>query len=80
MPDQNDTAEDDEVLYDGANMHILESQRELVQKNMPEHDNIHPTPKVQSSKMNELASHVQKGEDTLKKAAESVGVGRCLPS
>ena len=35
MPDQNDTAEDDEMLYDGASMHILESLRELAKKNMP---------------------------------------------
>ena len=35
MPDQNDTAEDDEMLHDGASMHILESLRELAKKNMP---------------------------------------------
>ena len=34
MPDQNDTAEDDEMLHDGASLHILESLRELSKKNM----------------------------------------------
>ena len=35
MPDQDDSAEDDEMLHDGANVHILESPRELAKKNMP---------------------------------------------
>ena len=32
MPDANDAAEDDEVLHDGANLHILESLRELARR------------------------------------------------
>ena len=35
MPDQNDTTEDDEMLHDGASLHILESLRELAKKNLP---------------------------------------------
>ena len=34
MPDQNDTAEDDEMLHDGASLHILKNLRELAKKNM----------------------------------------------
>ena len=73
MPDQNDTAEDDETLHDGASLHILESLRELAKKNMPNTVTFIPHRKrkrfarVYSSKMNELASHMQRGEDTLKR-------------
>ena len=35
MSDQNDTAEDDEMLHDGACLHVLESLREMAKKNMP---------------------------------------------
>ena len=71
MPDQNDTAEDDEMLHDGASLHILESLRELAKKNMPNTTTFIPHrmrkrfARVYSSKMNELASHMQRREDTL---------------
>ena len=73
MPDQNDTAEDDEMLHDGASLHILESLRELAKKSMPNtktfipHRNRKRFARVYSSRMNELASHMQRGEDTLKR-------------
>ena len=62
MPDQNDTAEDGEMLRDGASLHILESLRELAKKNMPNTITFIPHrmrkrfARVYSSKMNELAS------------------------
>ena len=73
MPDQNDTAEDDEMLHDDASLHILESLRELAKKNMPNTITFIPHrmrkrfARVYSSKMNELASHMQRREDTLKR-------------
>ena len=71
MPDQNDTAEDDEMLHDAASLHILESLRELAKKNLPNTITFIPHrmrkrfARVYSSKMNELASHMQRREDTL---------------
>ena len=64
MPDQNDTAEDGEMLQDCASLHILESLRELAKKNMPNTNNIHPTPndkEICSSLQlkDEFASHMQ---------------------
>ena len=35
MPDQSDTAADDEMLHDDANLRNLESLRELAKKNLP---------------------------------------------
>ena len=73
MPDQNDTAEDDEMLHDGASLHFLESPRELAKKNLPNTITFIPHrmrrrfARVYSSKRNELASHMQRGEDTLKR-------------
>ena len=44
MRDQNDTAEDDEMLHDGAGpAHPGEPQR-TGQEAYAEHDNVHPTP------------------------------------
>ena len=72
MPDQNDTAADDEMLHDDANLHILQSLRELAKSNMPNTTTFIPHrmtkrfARVHSSKLNELSSHMQRGEDTLK--------------
>ena len=73
MPDQNDTAADDEMLHDDATLHILESMRELAKKNMSNTITFIPHrlkerfARVYSSKLNELSSHMQRGEDTLKR-------------
>ena len=80
MPYQNDTAEDDEMLHDSASLHVLESVRELAKKNMPNTITFIPHPmrkrfaRVYSSKMNELASHMQRREDTLKRELLNVSV------
>ena len=73
MPDQNDTAADDEMLHDDANLHILESLRELAKKNMPNTITFIPHrmrkryARVFFSKLKELSSHIQMGEDMLKR-------------
>ena len=71
MPDQNDTAEDDEALRDGANP---AHPGELVRTVQEGYATITFIPhrmskrfaRVYSSKLNELSSHMQRGEDTLK--------------
>ena len=73
MPDQNDTVADYEMLRDHATLHILESLRELAKKNMPNTITFIPHrmrkrfARAYSSKLNELSSHMQRGEDTLKR-------------
>ena len=70
MPDQNDTAADDEMLHDDANLHILESLRELAKKNMPNtitfipHRMTKRFARVYSSKLKEIASHKQREKKT----------------
>ena len=73
MPDHIDTAADDEMLHDDANLHILEILRELAKKNILNTITFIPHQKkkrfarVYSSKLNELSSHMQRGEETLKR-------------
>ena len=80
MPDQNDTAADDEMLRDDATLHILESFEGigLTKKNMPNTITFIPRrlrkrfARVYSSKLNELSEerrHVEARD------AEPVGVG-----
>ena len=70
MPDQDDTAEDDEMVHDDANLHILKNLRELPRYNLPNtitfisHRMTKRFARVYSSKLNELASHMQRGDDT----------------
>ena len=70
MPDQNDTAADDEMRVGDANLHILENPSELAKKNMPNTTTFIPHrmrkrfARVSSSKLKELASHMQRGDDT----------------
>ena len=77
-------AADYEMLHDDANLHILESLRDLAKKNMPNTITVIPHrmrkrfARVYSSKLNEFSSHMQRGEDTLKRA-EPVGVGDASP-
>ena len=61
------------MLHDGASLHILESLREVAKKDMPNTITFIPHRmkkrfvRVYSSKVNELVSHMQRGEDTLKR-------------
>ena len=44
MPDRNDTAEDDEMLHDGARLARPGKPERTGPEEYAEHDNIHPTP------------------------------------
>ena len=83
MPDQNESVEDDEMLHDDASLHILESLRDLVKNNMPNTITFIPHrmrkrfARVYSSKMNELASHMQRRGDTLKRELLSLSGDAC---
>ena len=65
------------MLHDGASLHILEKPERTGQEEYAEQHNIHPTPnekEICSSlqlKLNELSSHMQRGEDTLKRVGDA---------